>query len=114
MSEPKRKIKFRYIYFGWGITLSILLMFLTNPDNGLALKVPYGAQTINYLLYMLGTTIGVGVFHLATKAFFDYVDYESIYKAVKSDPKALAEYFKGLGLFAIALAIVFNGMLGIG
>lgn len=108
----KEGIKFRHVYFVFGVILAILLTLVADPDSGVGLKLPFGASTVSFLIYLFSTVLYVGIHHISLKACFDYFNmFETIQTAV-STPVGAGLVVIGVGLHAIAIALVLIAAVG--
>lgn len=99
-------LRFRHVYMGIGSLLVILILMLTDPDNAIVAKLPFGAGTTASLIILLTSFLYVTVLHLSRKALIDYIDLQEFFKKALLTPEGAGKALIGVGLMMIAIAIV--------
>lgn len=98
-------MKFRYVFMGLGSLLTLIVLFLTDPDLGAIQEMPFGANTLSILIVLLTSVFYIGMLYLGRKALFDYVDLYDVIKKATSTPEGAGLVVVGLGLFSISISI---------
>ena len=94
-------MKFRNVFLGIGSILTILVLFLSDPDGGLVQNLPFGSGTVSLLIMLVISILYIGLLHLARKALFDYLNLEAYFKKALLTPEG-----SGMALIAVAIAMV--------
>lgn len=94
-------MKFRNVFLGIGSILTILVLFLSDPDGGLVQNLPFGSGTVSLLIMLVISILYIGLLHLARKALFDYINLEVYFKKALLTPEG-----SGMALISIAIAMV--------
>ena len=92
-------MRFRNVFLAMGSLLTVLVLFLSDPDGGFVQNLPFGSGTVTTLITLLSSVLYVGFLHFSRKALLDYIDLEDYFK------KAL-ESSQGSGLALIAVGLV--------
>lgn len=101
-------MRFRSVFLGIGSLLVVLVLLLSDPDNGMVANLPFGAGTLSTLIILVTSVLYVGVLHLARKALTDYIDLEKVFNKAMMTPEGAGYVFIGIGLMMIAIAITIN------
>lgn len=104
--EKKSRLRFSRLFIGLGSLIVIIAMFLTDPDSGLIQGLPFGGNTVTYLLFVASSIVGIGILYLSVRACFDYVDPEELYKKIKTEPLAASLFVVARSIYAVGIAIV--------
>ena len=101
---PKNRFRNVYmIYFG---VIVLLLMLLSDPDNGFIQKLPFGASLVATLVLMARAVLYAALFHVTRRGLFDYINFrEFLVRALNGNVGA------GVGALAIAVAMIPVAML---
>lgn len=94
-------MKFRNVFLGLGSVLTILVLFMSDPDGGLVQNLPFGSGTVSLLIMLVISILYIGLLHLARKALFDYLDLEAYFKKALLTPEG-----SGMALISVAIAMV--------
>lgn len=99
-------MRFRHKYMLVFSILTIVAMFLTDPDSGLVQNLPFGAGGIATLLILLKSVLYVTMLHLSRRALFDYLDLEEYFLKAKETPEGAGKALQGVAIAMVAIAIV--------
>ena len=102
---------FRHFYMVFFMTLVLLVNFLLDPKLGLIQELPFGTGLIATLVDNLKIVVYVALFYISMRGLFDYVDREDAWDRIQENPIAISIFIVGLGLFGIALAIIFHAVI---
>ena len=94
-------MRFRHIFLTLGSVLTLLVLFLSDPDLGFISNLPFGAGTLTILVVLVSSVLYIGLLHLARKALFDYLDLAEFFRKAIQTPEG-----SGLALIAVAIAMV--------
>lgn len=103
---PKPRLRFRHAYMTIGSFFVILIWMLTDPDNNLVSKLPFGASTIATLIVLLKSVLYVTMLHLSRKALMDYLDLETVFKKAMQTSEGAGRVFMGVAIMCAAIGIV--------
>ena len=96
-------MRYRHVYMGVLTTLTLVLLFLTNPDTGLLTSLPFGAGFITTITMLLKATLYIALMHVSYKGLFDWIDREDLTnKVLEGGPAALPS---AIALLALVLAL---------
>lgn len=98
-------MQFRYKFMGVGTILTIIVLFLSDPDGGLVQNLPFGSGTVSLMINLLLSVLYIGMLHVGIKGLSDYVDLESVYKRAMLTQEGPGLIFIGMGLLSIAIAV---------
>lgn len=98
-------LRFRHAFLGLGSVLTILVLFLSDPDAGFIKNLPFGAGVLSTLIILVTSVLYIGVLHLARKALADYIDLEQYFKKALSTPEGAGLAIIGVGMMMIAIAL---------
>lgn len=104
--NEKRPTRFRNVFIGIGGVLTILLMFLLDPDSRLVENLPLGATTVVQLGLILKIILFVGVLHFSRKALFDYIDLSAFFERAYQTPEGAGRALMAIALTMVAVALV--------
>ena len=96
-------LRFRHAFLGLGSILTLLVLFMSDPDAGLISNLPFGAGTLSVLIILVTSILYIGVLHLARKALIDYIDLEIYFKKALLTPE-------GAGLALVAVSIMMGSI----
>lgn len=99
-------MRFRHIFLTIGSVLTLLLLFLSDPDGGMVQNLPFGAGTLTVLIVLVSSILYIALLHMARKALMDYIDLEVFFKTAVRTPEGAGLAIIGVGLVMIAIAIV--------
>ncbi len=99
-------MRFRHIFLGIGSVLVILVLLLSDPDNGMVQNLPFGAGTLSTLIILVTSILYIGVLHLGRKGLTDYVDMLKVFQKAMQTPEGAGLVFVGMGLIMVSIAIV--------
>ncbi len=99
-------MRFRHLFLGIGSVLVVLVLLLSDPDNGMVANLPFGAGTLSTLIILVTSILYVGVLHLSRKALTDYIDLLKVYQKAMNTPEGAGLIFVGMGLIMISISIV--------
>lgn len=107
--HDENKIKVRWIYMILGGLLAVALWVLGSPEVAFIQDLPFLAGAVAFATYYFSIILFVGLFDISLKAMFDYIDYYKVIREILTEGSIAnkVEMMKAMGLFAIALAIVF-------
>lgn len=99
-------LRFRHAFLGLGGFLTVLVLFLSDPDVGLVQNLPFGAGAFSVLITLVISILYIGVLHLARRALADYIDLEVYFKKALLTPEGA-----GLAIIGVALMMVSIGLV---
>lgn len=99
-------MRFRDIYLGIGSLLVVIILLLSDPDNGFIQNLPFGAGTLSILIILVVSILYVGLLHISRKALLDYIDLAEFFKKAIQTPEGSGLAIIGVGLMMIAISIV--------
>lgn len=99
-------MRFRDIYLGIGSLLVVIILLLSDPDNGFIQHLPFGAGTLSILIILVVSILYVGLLHVSRKALLDYIDLAELFKKATQTPEGSGLAIIGIGLIMIAISIV--------
>lgn len=99
-------MRFRHIFIGIGSLLTVLILFLSDPDGGFIHNLPFGAGTLATLIILVTSILYIGLLHLARKALIDYIDLEEYFKKALQTSEGSGLALIGIGLIMISISLV--------
>lgn len=99
-------LRFRHAFLGLGGFLTVLVLFLSDPDVGFVQNLPFGAGAFSVLITLVISILYIGVLHLGRKALADYIDLEQYFKKAILTPEGSGLALIGVGLIMISIALV--------
>lgn len=99
-------MKFRHIFLGIGSLLTVIVLFLSDPDSGLIFNMPFGASTLTILIVLASSILYIGLLHLGRKALIDYVDMSEFFRNALRTPEGSGMALIAIGLLMVSVAIV--------
>lgn len=99
-------LRFRHAFLGLGGFLTVLVLFLSDPDVGFVQNLPFGSGAFSVLITLVISVLYIGLLHLARRALADYIDLEVYFKKALSTPEGAGKAIIGIGLMMISIAIV--------
>ena len=105
-------IRSRHMYVVIGSLVILGLWFITDPDSGLLMGLPFGASTIVALLAVAKGVLGASLLFVTRKMHFDYstADLEELGKVAKRTSEGAGLYSISIAINMIAYAIAIVGM----
>lgn len=98
--------RFRNVYMVYFGIVVLLLMIVSDPDNGLIQQLPFGASQVATLILMSRVVLYAALFHITRRGLFDYVNYrEFLSQSLKGNMAA------AIGALAISVAMIPVAML---
>lgn len=99
-------LRFRHAFLGLGSVLTILVLFLSDPDAGFIRNLPFGAGTLSVLLILVTSILYIGLLHIARRGLLDYIDLEVYFKKALQTPEGAGMALIGVGLIMISISLV--------
>ena len=99
-------MRFRHLLLGLGSILTIAVLLLSDPDNGVIQNLPFGSGTVSTLIILLTSILYIGLLHLGRKSLMDYIDLEQYFKKALSSSEGSGLAIIGVGTMMVAIAIV--------
>lgn len=107
VAEPKRRLRFRYVYMALGTLLVLFSLFAGDPDVGWIQDLPYGSTFIANNLIALRIVAFVTLFHLTRRALIDYVNLSRFFRRAYETPEGSGLATVAVGLICIGIGLVF-------
>lgn len=99
-------MRFRNVFLLIGSLLTIVVLFMSDPDSGLVQNLPFGGGTVALLIVLVTSILYVGMLHLSRRALMDYIDLEVYFKKALMSPEGAGLAIIGVGLMMVAIALV--------
>lgn len=99
-------MRFRNVFLLIGSLLTILVLFLSDPDVALVQNLPFGSGTLVILIVLVTSILYVGMLHLSRRALMDYLDLEQYFKKALMSPEGAGLALIAVGLMMTAISIV--------
>lgn len=99
-------MRFRNIFLGIGSILVVLVLLLSDPDNGMVQNLPFGAGTLSTLIILVTSVLYIGLLHLSRKGLFDYLDLLQVSKKAMQTPEGSGLVFLGVTVAMLAISVV--------
>lgn len=100
-------MRFRHLFLALGSILTIAVLLLSDPDNGVIIQnLPFGSGTVSTLIVLLTSILYIGLLHLGRKSIMDYIDLEQYFKKALSSSEGSGLAIIGVGIMMVAIAIV--------
>lgn len=108
-------MRFRNMYMIFGGILVLILLTVTDPDQGLIRNLPFGAGTLLTITILAKGILGSGLLYVTRKAMFDYevADLESIGKDARRTPEGAGLYAISIALQTVAYALIILGVFNV-
>lgn len=106
---PRReegKFRFRYVYMGLFSILTLLALFITDPDSKILTSLPIAAGFVATITLLTSAVLYVTLLHLSRRGLFDYIDLSDYFIKALNSPTGAGLALVGIGLSNIAIAIV--------
>ena len=105
-------MRFRDLFLGIGSILTLAVLVLSDPDNGLVENLPFGAGTLSILIVLVSSILYIGLLHMARKALMDYLDMLTYFKKALGTPEGAGLALIAVGLIMISVALVILAATG--
>lgn len=99
-------MRFRHVFLGIGSLLVVLILLLSDPDNGIVQKLPFGSGTVSLLIVLFTSILYIAFLHMGRKALADYIDLEEYFKKALMTPEGAGLSLIAVGLMMIAISLV--------
>lgn len=99
-------LRFRHAFLGLGGFLTVLVLFLSDPDVGLVQNLPFGAGAFAVLINLVIAILYVGLLHLSRRALVDYIDLEVYFKKALLTPEGAGKALIAIAVMMLSIALV--------
>lgn len=99
-------MRFRNVFLAMGSLLTVLVLFLSDPDGGFVQNLPFGSGTVTTLITLLSSVLYVGFLHFSRKALLDYIDLEEYFKKALLTPEGAGKALIAVSIMMLSVALV--------